>query len=165
MNRRSFALLGAVSFCASTIAVPALAASSARPDRVQVLKSARRLDLISDGKILRSYPVSLGSNPVGPKRFEGDGRTPEGGYLIAARNPRSQFFRSLLIDYPRAPDLRAARQLRRRPGGDIFIHGEPNRSKREMRGDWTAGCVAVTNEDMAEIWNLVPVGVPIHIFA
>ena len=113
------------------------------------------------------YEVALGSSPVGHKQREGDGRTPEGRYLLDWRNPRSAFHLSLHLSYPDAVDTKAADARGEDPGGMIMIHGMRNglgwigAAHRLM--DWTDGCIAVTNEEIREIWSLVPNGTPIEI--
>lgn len=125
-------------------------------------KSSRTLYLLSGRKPVRSYSVDLGSNPTGHKQYQGDGRTPEGLYYITHRNPESNFFLSLGISYPNAQDRARARAMGRDPGGDIFIHGRGPRAQNPPR-DWTRGCAAVTDREMAEIFTLVRPGTPILI--
>lgn len=129
---------------------------------IVVNKSARKMYLLNNDEILRSYRVDLGFAPLGHKRIEGDGRTPEGTYVIDRRNPKSNFHLSLGISYPNARDRATARALGKRPGGDIFIHGQPNnpedRRRVERVEDWTAGCIAVKNEEIAEIYAMVRTG-------
>lgn len=132
---------------------------------VQVRKGARLLELIADGRVVRSYPVSLGKAPAGPKRFEGDGRTPEGAYVIDRRLSRSAYFLSLGVSYPTMREVAAARRAGRSAGSNIFVHGQPNSVIRPLEGDWTQGCVALSNEDMREVFSAVPVGCPIRIYA
>lgn len=136
-------------------------------DRVLVRKSERRLYLLSGNDVLRSYRIALGLNPVGHKERVGDFRTPEGRYLLARRNSRSDFFLSIQIDYPNRRDLERARRNGWDAGGAIMIHGMPNRLRREPEyystRDWTDGCIAVSNGDMVEIWMLTPENVPIEI--
>jgi murein L,D-transpeptidase YafK len=136
-------------------------------DYVLVRKSERRLYLLREGRVLRSYPVRLGLNPDGHKEQEGDFRTPEGVYSIASRNPRSEFFLSLKVSYPSAEDREAARKRGVPPGGNIMIHGLPNVPKRSLTYyrdvDWTNGCIAVNNDDMLEIWLLTRNQVPVEI--
>ena len=125
------------------------------------------MELVSKGKVLRSYAIALGANPVGHKQQQGDERTPEGSYVLDWRNPNSCCMRSLHISYPNAADKAAARQLGVDPGGMIMIHGQPNGfgwwSWLMQLFDWTNGCIAVTDEDMREIWDMVDVGTPIEI--
>ena len=125
-------------------------------------KSARRLYLLQGRTPVRSYVVDLGPNPTGHKENRGDGRTPEGLYHITHRNPGSSFFLSLGISYPNAQDRARAHALGRDPGGDIFIHGRGPRVQNPPR-DWTRGCAAVTDQEMAEIFELVAPGTPIFI--
>lgn len=145
----------------SAAAMPLLA------DRVIVRKSERRLYLMHGSSVLRSYRVALGLNPVGPKVQEGDSRTPEGHYQLTRRNPRSEFFLSILVSYPNDRDLQRARRNRLTPGGAIMIHGLPNELRREPtyyeKRDWTDGCIAVSDSDMLEIWLMTPPDAPIDI--
>ena len=139
----------------------------AKADRVVVLKKERTLILLRDGKTLKTYKVALGGDPVGHKTRQGDHRTPEGVYVLDHRNAHSQFYRSIHISYPNAQDGARARKLGVPPGGDIFVHGLPNGyawvgSSHRLK-DWTDGCIAVTNEEIDEIWRVVPDGTPIEI--
>ncbi|GAB4269468.1 MAG: L,D-transpeptidase family protein [Deferrisomatales bacterium] len=147
-------------------AIPALG-SVLRADKVLVVKSERRLHLLKDGRPVRTYPVALGQEPVGPKQRRGDKRTPEGTYVLDWRNPRSKFYRAIHISYPNREDLERARSKRVSPGGQIMIHGLPRGLEKlgELHAlvDWTEGCIAVTNTQMDEIWRLVPNGTPIEI--
>lgn len=129
---------------------------------VEVVKSQRVLRLWSRGQVLRDYPVDLGFAPAGPKRFEGDGKTPEGSYLIDRRNPESDFYLSLGISYPNTRDVARARAAGRDPGKDIFIHGQGAALRRALAfQDWTAGCIALADADMREVYWMVRVGTPI----
>jgi len=136
-------------------------------DKVLVLKSKRRMHLLRRGQILRTYQISLGRTPSGKKVRQGDGKTPEGWYILDTRNPRSKFYRSMHVSYPNEADKARARAMGVSPGGAIMIHGEPNHLQNigfNGRGlDWTEGCIAVTNREMDEIWNNVPDGTPIEI--
>jgi murein L,D-transpeptidase YafK len=138
---------------------------SVMADKVIVLKRERKLLLMKDGQVLKMYSVSLGGNPVGPKIRQGDSRTPEGNYVLDRHNAQSQFHRSIHISYPNARDVARARRLGVPPGGNLFIHGEPNayHGTYEHPGDWTEGCVAVTNAEMDEIWRAVIDGTSIEI--
>lgn len=129
---------------------------------VQVHKAARKMYLLHDDKVLKSYSVALGFAPEGHKQFEGDGRTPEGTYRINRRNPNSEFYLSLGISYPNSRDAEAARAVGKSPGGDIFIHGQANRHKG-LPPDWTAGCIAVTDAEIEGIYAMVHNGTVIHI--
>jgi murein L,D-transpeptidase YafK len=128
-----------------------------------VSKGARRLYLLNGNKALKAFYIQMGSNPVGHKRLEGDGRTPEGAYIIGRRNPNSQYYLSVGISYPNVQDLAYAQALGAPPGGHIFIHGTPPEKLRTK--DWTAGCIAVTNDEVAEIYAMVRDGTPITISA
>ena len=130
--------------------------------RVEVHKADRKLYLLHETKILKAYSIQLGGNPVGPKQFEGDSKTPEGAYFITHRNPRSAFHLSLGISYPNSANRAFALANGRSPGGDIFIHGENNRGSSD--GDWTVGCIAVTDKQIEEIYAMVNPGTPIVIF-
>lgn len=143
--------------------------SSLRAAKVVVYKSERRLDLLDGkGQPIRSYRVSLGKSPTGDKQQQGDNRTPEGLYTIDWRNPQSSYHLSLRVSYPNKDDLWRAKRQGVSPGGDIFIHGLPNgkgwkRWKYNKGRDWTNGCIAVYDDEIREIWNLVPDGTPILI--
>ena len=130
---------------------------------IQVRKSQRQLDLVGGGRILKSYDIRLGRRPYGPKKVEGDGKTPEGVYRIDRRNPASSYHLSLGISYPNQNDLRAARAMGRSAGGDIVIHGQPNGLRHTLQRDWTLGCIALANVDIEELWRVIDVGVPILI--
>ena len=151
------------------LAVPFRAAAEAPPkaDALVVVKSERRLMLMREGEVVRAYRVALGIKPVGHKRQQGDARTPEGEYVIAARKPDSRFHRALHISYPNEQDVEDARSRGVRPGGAIMIHGLPAErakfGKDHYLWDWTNGCIAVSNEEMDEIWEAVDVGTPITI--
>ena len=143
----------------------AAAAPPPLADFVMVDKSERLLALYNQGKPIRVYRgVQLGDAPEGHKRFQGDERTPEGRYTIDYGNPRSAYHLSLHISYPNAADRAYAAARGRSPGGLIFIHGQPNwlRDGR-IEGDWTDGCIALSNAEIAELWQLVPDGTPIEI--
>ncbi len=143
--------------------------STLKAAKVVVYKGERRMDLLdSRDRPIRTYQVSLGKNPVGDKQQQGDNRTPEGLYTIDWRNPGSAYHLSLRISYPNKNDQWRAKRAGVNPGGDIFIHGLPNgkgwkRWKYNKSRDWTNGCIAVYDDEMREIWNLVPDGTPILI--
>lgn len=141
--------------------------SSFSVDRLVVYKRERKLVLLSQGKEVRSYRIALGGDPVAPKSRQGDHRTPEGIYVLDSRNPNSHFYKAFHISYPNAHDIAAAKKLGVSPGGDIMLHGLPKEyawvGKAHALHDWTDGCVAVTDEEMDEIWKLVRVGTPIEI--
>ena len=129
---------------------------------VEVHKSERKMYLIHGAKVLKAYDIQLGGNPVGPKRFEGDGKTPEGAYTISHRNPNSAYHLSLGISYPNDFDRAFAVANNQPPGGDIFIHGGPTRPTSS--NDWTVGCIAVTDKQIEDVYAMVNPGTPITIF-
>ncbi len=136
-------------------------------DRILIEKGCRRLTLFCDGKPIKKFKVALGFEPEGKKTMEGDGKTPEGCYVIDYRNENSRFYRSLHISYPNDVDRRQAAESGVCPGRDIMIHGLKNNfariGKKHLARDWTEGCVALTNREMDEIWQLVPVGTKVEI--
>ncbi len=170
------ASVAAMSFlpgCASNRAQETAAEDKAKPlfaDRIIVKKSQRRLYLMHDGKPFRTYKISLGTNPVGPKRYRGDNRTPEGRYTIDWRKPNSRFYRALHISYPSWKDRVEAEKKGLNPGGAIMIHGEPpvrggqyDLHDLVRKQDWTQGCIAVSNMAIDEIWGYTMNGTPIEI--
>ncbi|HUH85599.1 MAG TPA: L,D-transpeptidase family protein [Stellaceae bacterium] len=158
-------------FLILTAAALASAAAPAEPplkaDRIVVEKSRHLLTLFSGGRVLRRYRVALGAGGLGPKRRQGDARVPEGHYVIDWRNPNSAYHLALHISYPNAADVVAAAARGEKPGGDIMIHGLPNGfgivGGLHRRLDWTAGCIAVTDAAIEEIWRDVADGTPIEI--
>ena len=138
-----------------------------KADKVVVIKSKRLLMLIKEGEILKAYRVSLGKQPNGHKAKVGDKRTPEGTYILDSRNLDSKFHRAIHISYPNELDILNAQKRGVSPGGDIMIHGLSEKlkdmGKFHITSDWTEGCIAVTNSEIEEIWQLVPDGTPIEI--
>ena len=136
-------------------------------DLVVIEKGERKLHLLQDGKIFKTFRIALGIRPVGDKEKEGDFKTPEGRYVLDAKNPNSEFFLSIHISYPDARDRREAAEQGVDPGGAIMIHGQPNiptRSETYYRTqDWTNGCIAVSNSDMIDIWLMTGDNTPIEI--
>ena len=136
-------------------------------DYVVVDKSDRKLYLYKAGRVLREFEVSLGLVPNGPKQREGDFRTPEGKYMLDARNVNSDFFLSIHVSYPNEADRARARAQGVDPGGQIMIHGLPNQPKYDLKRyldtDWTDGCIAVSNSDMVGIWLMTRESTPIEI--
>lgn len=134
-------------------------------DRIVIEKSARRMQLFQGGKVVRTYRIALGFAPDGDKVRQGDGKTPEGEFTINRRNSESAFHLSLGLDYPQPEDLARAAEGGYSPGGDIFIHGQPNALPDGfmLKGDWTAGCIAVTTAEMREIWAVTPLGTKVEI--
>jgi len=150
-----------VTLCLGLTAFAAQAHETETADRVLVDKGDRQLHLMRGGEVWKSYTIGLGFAPDGHKQREGDGRTPEGDYILDWRNPNSSFYLSIHISYPDSGDKTRARTNGVSPGGEIFIHGEQGLYRRKR--DWTLGCIAVTNEAMDEIWATVPNGTPITI--
>ena len=136
-------------------------------DMVLIEKKERRLSLLSNGEVIKTYKIALGGNPVGPKERQGDNKTPEGIYTIESRNRNSGYYLSLRISYPNEIDKRRAKELGVSPGGDIMIHGIKNGlswvGSIHSKFDWTEGCIAVTDEEMDEIDRLVPDGTVVEI--
>ena len=165
MDRRQFGLAGA-----SSLALAGCGRADSKfktyngPDVTSIVvnKGVRKMYLLNNEEVLRAYEVDLGFAPEGPKRIEGDGKTPEGTYLIDRRNPNSSFHLSVGISYPNSADVALAQSMGKKPGGEIFIHGEPNdfkdRKRAERVRDWTAGCIAVKNHEIEEIYAMVQTG-------
>lgn len=129
---------------------------------IRVYKTERTMELLHGETVLRRYEIGLGFAPEGHKEREGDGRTPEGLYHIDRRNPQSAYHLSVGISYPNEADRARARELGVDPGGDIFIHGRgPNH--RRARGDWSVGCITVTDREIEEIYSMVGLQTPIMI--
>jgi len=136
-------------------------------DGIVVAKADRTMTLMRNGKIFKTYKVALSREPVGPKEREGDHRVPEGLYTIDSKNAHSRFHLALHISYPNVADRARAGRLGVKPGGNIEIHGLGNTygwaGSLHRQIDWTDGCIAVTNSEIEEIWNIVPVGTPLEI--
>jgi murein L,D-transpeptidase YafK len=136
-------------------------------DRIVVEKGVRKLSVLRAGKRLKSYRVALGGNPVGRKEQEGDRKTPEGIYFVDSRNPQSDFHLGLHVSYPSAEDTARAAARGVPAGYDIMIHGLPNRlgwiGAFQRWKDWTAGCIALTNEEIEELWRVTPDGTTVEI--
>lgn len=134
--------------------------------QIVVNKSDRKMFLLSGTTILKTYKVGLGNQPLGPKQFEGDGKTPEGIYFIDRFNPRSAYHLSVGVNYPSVQDTARALSVGLRPGGDIFIHGRGRDgalARANKVDDWTAGCIAVEDHEVEEIFAMVKTGVPVVI--
>ncbi len=155
--------------CCGFLPTPAQASLPKNPqaDRIVVEKAERRMTLFHGKKVLKTYRISLGKEPLGPKQQQGDHKTPEGNYVIDARNPNSNYHLALHVSYPSPRDLEQAQARGVSAGGSIMIHGLPNAlpdfGSFQHLYDWTDGCIAVSNAEMDEIWNLVPTGTPIEI--
>ncbi len=154
-------LLLALIFCQNTSwAEPAI-------DLVRVLKSEHRLELLSKGKVTHQFKVALGNHPIGPKRQEGDGKTPEGNYILDYKKSDSAFHHAIHISYPNHTDMISAAARGVKPGGQVMIHGQKNGldwfESISQHFDWTNGCVALSNKDMDIVWALVKEGTKIEI--
>ena len=136
-------------------------------DRIVVEKAKRQLTLLKGSEVLKTYRVALGREPVGPKERQGDGRTPEGVYTVMGRKVDSAFHRALRLSYPNTKDVAQASARGVPPGGDIMIHGIKNGlgwiGRLHTTSDWTEGCIAVTDEEIEEIWRAVPDGTAVEI--
>ena len=144
-----------------------IAHSEQMADMVVVEKSKSRLYLMREGEAFASFRVAFGSNPKGHKQEQGDGRTPEGRYILDYKNSGSAYYKSIHISYPNAKDRKEARKRGVDPGGDIMIHGQKNGYGRlsilVQRFNWTNGCIALSDRDMDTVWNAVNPGTPIEI--
>ena len=145
----------------------ASASSGIQADRILIEKSSHRMKLFARGKPIATYQVALGRGGLGPKQQQGDHKTPEGQYFVDGRKPASRFYRALHISYPNAQDRARTSQMRVNPGEDIEIHGLERGlgwlGRAHRMSDWTDGCIAVTDSEMDEIWNFVPLGTPVEI--
>lgn len=162
--KSGIAIAGAL-LAASCAPSPSPEPFTRQADFVLVDKSDRTLTLYRDGETLRTYSgLAFGDAPTGHKQFEGDEKTPEGRYTIDTRNPNSAYHLSLRISYPNGADRAFAEAQGRDPGGDIFIHGQPNAMPAgRIPGDWTDGCIALSNAEMEELWGAIADGTPIEI--
>jgi len=165
--RSAIAVLAVFPLALAASEAQARTSSTEKVDRVLVFKHQHILRLLHGGHVLKEYKVALGGSPVGPKTQQGDHKTPEGIYVLDSRNARSQFYKSLHISYPTAEQRAAARKRGVSPGGDVFVHGLPSHYRAVGAAhrlyDWTDGCVAVTDQEMDEIWLAVADGTPIEI--
>jgi murein L,D-transpeptidase YafK len=132
---------------------------------IVVRKAERRLELMQGDRVLKAFDIALGSDPVGPKRQEGDGKTPEGAYFVHRKKADSAYHLAVGISYPNTVDVARARAAGVPPGGNIFIHGQPSgiTGRARIQGDWTAGCIAVSNSEIEEIYASVREGIPIFL--
>ncbi|GAB4418114.1 MAG: L,D-transpeptidase family protein [Thermodesulfovibrionales bacterium] len=156
-----------INLCSQCLFPQGLFAVTNKADKVVVIKSKRILILLNDGEILKAYRIALGKNPEGRKIMAGDKRTPEGRYILVSKNSSSRFHLAIRISYPNESDLQNAQRLGVPPGGGIMIHGLPEDlaelGEFHRYEDWTDGCIAVTNSEMEEIWQMVDDGTPIEI--
>jgi murein L,D-transpeptidase YafK len=138
-----------------------------KADSILILKKDHVMELLAGGKVIHTYKVVLGQGGLAPKVRQGDGRTPEGHYIIDAKYANSEYHKALHISYPNAEDRKRAARLGVSPGGSILIHGLPNGKgyigAAHRLYDWTLGCIAVTDEEIDEVWKLVAVGTPVEI--
>ena len=147
----------------------AFAANTERATLIVVDKSDHLMHVYAKDKIIATYRVGFGANPVGHKQQEGDKRTPEGRYLLDYKNANSTFFKSIHISYPNKADKVRAKRLGLPPGGDIMIHGQANDPlvraaiDRYPSPDWTYGCISMKNEDLQRLWDMVPIPTRIRI--
>ena len=136
-------------------------------DSIAIHKAERQLFIFSNLRLLKTYNVALGLNPVGKKEVEGDFKTPEGHYYIRGKNPLSLYHKSLGISYPNEEDKQHAKELGQQPGGDIMIHGlmkhMNNPGKLHIKSNWTSGCIAVTDEEIDELYQQIKIGTPVFI--
>lgn len=136
-------------------------------DKIEILKSERKLNAIKKGKIIKSYRIALGFAPIGHKQFEGDGKTPEGIYKVDGKNPHSSYHKNLGISYPNEKDKAFAKKHGKSPGGAIKIHGIGKTygflGNTHALSDWTLGCIAVTNEEIDELYEMTSIGTMIEI--
>lgn len=162
-------LIPAVLLFAALLSSPRSADAADFPvaDKVVVEKGIRKLHLLRNNEIFRSFDIALGLAPEGDKQEEGDFKTPEGEYYLDTRNPDSDYFLSIRISYPDRQDIEEAQSRGVSAGGQIMIHGQPNvptySEAYYKLEDWTNGCIAVSNSDMIDIWLMTPNNVPIEI--
>jgi murein L,D-transpeptidase YafK len=157
--------LGLAALYLRPVPVPEVTPLAGQVDRIIVEKAARRMVLVQADKPVREYRIALGFAPEGDKERQGDGRTPEGTFRIDRRNEGSAYHLSLGLDYPQAEDRARAKAGGYSPGGDIMIHGQPNAVPEGMivKGDWTAGCIALTNAQMREVWQVAGIGTLVEV--
>jgi len=168
-HQNVFTLCSKICLMLFVVATPATVQASEFPvaDMVVIEKAARKLYLLQNGEVFRTFPIALGIRPVGDKTQEGDFKTPEGRYLLDSRNQESDYFLAIHVSYPNAQDRREANKQGVKPGGAIMIHGQPNVPSRSevyyQTQDWTNGCIAVSNSDMIDIWLMTGDNTPIDI--
>lgn len=151
-----------ISACAQQEKPRLLTYSGPEVTSVQVHKGARRMYLLHDDQVLKTYKIALGFAPVGHKQAEGDGKTPEGNYFIDRRNPESEYHLSLGLSYPNAEDIAHAIALGQEPGKDIFIHGRSH-WRGLNKNDWTAGCIAVRDKEMEVVYSMIRTGTTVYL--
>ncbi len=139
--------------------------ATAKANMIIIWKSKRRMGLFFNRKLIKLYRIRLGFNPIGHKQKEGDGKTPEGRYFITHHNPNSAYHKSLGLSYPNKADKMGAKKRKESPGKDIFIHGGPKNVFLHFLKDWTNGCIAVLDNEIEEIYKLVPDGTVVYIYS
>lgn len=158
----TIALLACIAACA-----PSKYKSYSGPQVTQIVvnKGARQMLLLHGNTVLKAYRIGLGNEPIGHKQYEGDGKTPEGLYYIDRRNPNSRYHLSLGVSYPNPQDSALAASVGRSAGSDIFIHGQgpEGRVLSKRKQDWTVGCISVSDEEIEDIYAMIPDGTPILI--
>ncbi len=162
MNRRTM-MVSMAAFAGLTACSKFKSYSGPPVTEIFVFKENRKMYLMHHQTALREFDVNLGFAPYGHKQQRGDGRTPEGTYRVDRRNPDSAYHLSVGLDYPNALDRKIAKECGVKPGGDIFIHGGPTEARDRNKPDWTAGCVAVTNREIEDIYAMVREGTPVHV--
>lgn len=167
MTIRQLVTAGLLAIIVLPISSMTVAGEFPMADMVVIEKADRRLHLVQDGEIFRTFRIALSIRPVGDKKQEGDFKTPEGEYNLDIRNANSDFFLSIHVSYPSRLDRREANNLGVDPGGSIMIHGQPNKPIHSetyyQTQDWTNGCIAVSNSDMIDIWLMTGENTPIEI--
>jgi len=159
----------AAALCALTLATAIATAAAAQPaERILIYKAEHKLVVVAQGRAYRTYRVALGKTPRGAKLCRGDNRTPEGAYFVTRRMPGSHYYMALHLSYPNPDDVVRATDSGCEPGGDIEIHGLTEGfgwvGERHLEHDWTNGCIAVTNREIAELYHMVAVGTPVEIY-
>ncbi len=165
---RDYTKLGTISINLANIGITSIKKNLV--DKVVVYKSQYKIFLYKGNNLIKSFYISLGKKPKGPKLYEGDQKTPEGIYTLDYIKERSNYYKAFHISYPNSKDIERARKLGKRPGGMIMVHGEPHfYGKQEdrvpgiMPSNWTNGCIALLNADMDEFLSLVDPGTTIEI--
>lgn len=153
--------------CLLGVAQAQQASLPVKADSIVIFKKSHVMQLMFAGKVIKTYKVALGRGGLAPKEREGDARTPEGRYFVDSRNAASHYHRALHISCPNSEDRARAARMHAAPGGAVMIHGLPNGmgwvGATHRLYDWTLGCVAVTDQEIDEIWDMVPVGTPVEI--
>lgn len=164
---RALFLTAFIGLCGGIVSAQVKLPKQVNVYKVVIEKRAHRLRVYSAGKVVKEYKISIGQGGLGKKLAEGDELTPEGSYIIDKRNPKSRYHLALHISYPNPADAAAAAKAGVKPGGDIMIHGLPNGfgwvGRLHRFSDWTLGCVALTNSEIEELWDLLCDGTPVDI--